>query len=205
MPRKPTKAPKFKESLKNAKVTAGSTVIIDCVCEGEPEPDVDWFKDGTLIKDEERFRYLYEKGDIIGLEIKKTIIQDEGEYKCVAFNQSGKAECKCEILVDAVGEIIIGPKDTTCQENETAVFKCKYDGNPRPEVKWFLGKKQIKSGGKYTITNKNQISCLEIDDLDVGDGGYYSVVVSNEAAEEESSVQLTVSKLDRSYLINQQL
>lgn len=96
------KAPKFKESLKNAKVTAGSTVIIDCVCEGEPEPDVDWFKDGTLIKDEERFRYLYEKGDIIGLEIKKTIIQDEGEYKCVAFNQSGKAECKCEILVDGI-------------------------------------------------------------------------------------------------------
>ena len=47
-----------------------------------------------------RFRYLYEKDDVIGLEIRKVEASDEGEYKCVAFNKSGKAECKCNIYVD---------------------------------------------------------------------------------------------------------
>lgn len=61
-------------------------------------------------------------------------------------------------------------------------------------MKWFLGKKQIKSGNKYFISNKNHISTLEIDELTSEDGGYYSVVVSNEAGEDEVTFHLTVSK-----------
>ena len=54
--------------------------------------------------------------------------------------------------------------------------------------------KQIKSGNKYFISNKNHISTLEIDELTSEDGGYYSVVVSNEAGEDEVTFHLTVSK-----------
>lgn len=61
-------------------------------------------------------------------------------------------------------------------------------------MKWFLGKKQIKSGNKYFISNKNNISSLEIDELTSEDGGYYSVVVSNEAGEDEVTFHLKVSK-----------
>ena len=37
---------------------------------------------------------------MVGLEIKKIRLEDEGEYTCVASNRSGTAECKCEILVN---------------------------------------------------------------------------------------------------------
>ncbi|XP_065655917.1 myosin light chain kinase, smooth muscle isoform X2 [Hydra vulgaris] len=99
MPNKP-RAPVFIEKLQNLEVTVGKTAIIDCVCEGEPEPDVDWYFEGNLIKDAGRFRYLFEKDDVIGLEIKKVTVEDEGEYKCVAFNKSGEVSCKCELLVN---------------------------------------------------------------------------------------------------------
>jgi len=100
MPKKNPKPPKFVEKLQNVEVNVGKTVIIDCVCEGEPEPDCDWYFEGKLIKDEGRYRYLFEKDDIIGLEIRKVQADDEGEYKVVAFNKSGEVESKCEVLVN---------------------------------------------------------------------------------------------------------
>ncbi|XP_057303439.1 myosin light chain kinase, smooth muscle-like isoform X2 [Hydractinia symbiolongicarpus] len=100
MPKKTPQAPKFVEKLENIEVNVGKTAIIDCVCTGEPEPDCDWFFEEKPIKDEGRFRYLFEKDDVIGLEIKKVTAEDEGEYKCVAFNKSGEVESKCTILVN---------------------------------------------------------------------------------------------------------
>lgn len=99
MPKK-AKAPVFVEKLQNVEVSVGKTAIIDCVCEGEPEPDVDWFFEGKAVKDSGRFRYLYEKDDVVGLEIKKVELSDEGEYKIVCFNKSGEVSCKCELLVN---------------------------------------------------------------------------------------------------------
>lgn len=101
MPKKNPKKPVFVEALpKTLEVKAGKTAIIDCVCEGEPEPDVDWFFEGKAVKDEGRYRYLFEKDDVIGLEIKKVTAADEGEYKLVAFNKSGKISAVCELLVN---------------------------------------------------------------------------------------------------------
>lgn len=117
-------------------------------------------------------------------------------YQCTKYIsciQNYWAQRKLIFFV-AAGKIIVGPRDSTYEENQTAVFKCKYHGNPHPEMKWFLGKKQIKSGNKYFISNKNHISTLEIDELTSEDGGYYSVVVSNEAGEDEVTFHLTVSK-----------
>lgn len=49
-----------------------------------------------------RFRYLYEREDVVGLEIRQITVEDEGEYKCVAVNKYGRAESRCEILVNGM-------------------------------------------------------------------------------------------------------
>lgn len=113
MPKKPPQAPKFVEKLENIEVNVGKTAIIDCVCSGEPEPDCDWFFEEKPIKDEGRFRYLFEKDDVIGLEIKKVTAEDEGEYKCVAFNKSGEVESKCTILVNDPDKKKAAKKEST--------------------------------------------------------------------------------------------
>ena len=40
------------------------------------------------------------------------------------------------------------PRDSTYRENETATFKCKYDGNPRPEVSKYHA---YKIGKMYSV------------------------------------------------------
>eukprot|EP00111_Clytia_hemisphaerica_P006421 TCONS_00018663-protein len=102
-PKKPAgKPPKFVEPLDSKfEVDEGKTLIIDCVCEGSPEPDVDWYFQGKIVKDEGRYKYFFEKGNVIGLEVAKATPADAGEYKCVCFNDSGKEESKTTVSVKA--------------------------------------------------------------------------------------------------------
>ena len=49
-------APKFTRQLKSEyKVDAGETILMDCVVGGEPEPDVDWYINGQMVRDEGRY------------------------------------------------------------------------------------------------------------------------------------------------------
>ena len=74
----------------------------------------------------------------------------------------------------------------------TATFKCKYDGNPRPDVKWFKGSKQIKDADKYVLTNKSQVATLEIDDVGPEDEGDYKIVVGNEYGDTSETFTLSI-------------
>ena len=47
-------APKFVEKLQDVEVTAGKKAIIDCVVEGEPEPDIKWTFEGQALKESDR-------------------------------------------------------------------------------------------------------------------------------------------------------
>jgi len=115
----------------------GKTIILDCVCEAEPEPDIDWLFNGKIVRDQGRFRYMFERGNVIGLEIKEITPDDEGEYECMAFNDSGEISCKCTLTVT----------DPTKKE-ETSFAK------PGEKNK---GDKRKKSGKKKTRGNKKKM------------------------------------------------
>ncbi len=95
-------------------------------------------------------------------------------------------------MILAPGKIVEAPESCNLKPGATATFKCKYDGNPRPDAKWFKGKKQIKDADRYILTNKNQVATLEIDDVNDEDDGEYKVVVSNEYGDAEHSFNLSV-------------
>ena len=47
-----TEPPKFVDPLDDKySVDEDKSLIIDCVCEGDPEPDVDWYFQGKIVKD----------------------------------------------------------------------------------------------------------------------------------------------------------
>jgi len=92
-------------------VDEDKSLIIDCVCEGDPEPDVDWYFQGKIVKDGGRYKYFFEKGNVIGLEVSKMTPADAGEYKCVCFNASGKEESKTTISVKEKPKEVAKPKE----------------------------------------------------------------------------------------------
>lgn len=193
MPKKPA-APKFEEKLKDTEVTEGKTIALECVVSGEPEPDIDWTFEGKIVKEGGRFKYFFDDNDVVGLEIKRVTADDEGFYECIAKNASGKATSKCELLVNAPGRIVEAPVSANdLTPGKSPKFTCKYDGNPRPDVKWFKGSKQIKDADRYILSNKNQAGTLEIDDVSADDEGEYRVVVSNEYGDDEATFKLSLA------------
>jgi len=70
MPKK-SAAPKFVEKLLDVEIIAGKKAVIDCVVEGEPEPDIKWTFEGQPLKESDRIKFFFDKDDVVGLEIKK--------------------------------------------------------------------------------------------------------------------------------------
>ena len=93
----------------------------------------------------------------------------------------------------APGKIVSAPEDANLKPGATATFKCKYDGNPRPDVKWYKGSKQIKDADRYILTNKSQVATLEVDDVNASDDGEYRVLVTNEYGDAEHNFNLSVA------------
>ena len=174
------KTPTFVEKLKNLEAHVGKTIIMDCVCEGEPEPVIDWLFNGRIVRDEGRFRYMFEKGNVVGLEIKEISADDEGEYECMAFNDSGEISCKCTLTVTDPEKSVSKPQPAKGEKN---------NGDKRKKI----GKKKTR-GNKKEMGNKipierdgikyeNPEKYYEFEDEEIGRGRFSVVKVCTKKAD----------------------
>ena len=92
-------SPKFIQPLKSQEVFEGSAAKFEVRITGEPEPDVEWFKDEQPVEEGGNFRIEFDDTDGCVLVINSTRIEDEGVYRCVASNSFGKAISEAELLV----------------------------------------------------------------------------------------------------------
>lgn len=92
-------APKFIQPLKSQEVMEGSPAKLDVRISGEPEPEVEWFKDEQPVEEGSNFRIEFDDTDGCSLIINSSRVEDEGQYKCVASNDLGKAISEAELLV----------------------------------------------------------------------------------------------------------
>lgn len=72
------------------KALIGQTVVLPCVVQGEPSPEVTWFHNGLPVGVK----------NVVPLRIPQASLNDQGTYQCVARNNAGEemSEIKLEIL-----------------------------------------------------------------------------------------------------------
>lgn len=92
-------SPKFIQPLKSQEVFEGSPAKLDVRISGEPEPEIEWFKDQQPIEEGGNFRIEFDDTNGCALIINSTKLKDEGLYRCVASNSFGKAISEAELLV----------------------------------------------------------------------------------------------------------
>lgn len=92
-------SPKFLQPLKSQEVFEGSAAKFEVRISGEPEPDIEWFKDEQPIEEGGNFRIEFDDTDGCVLVINSARLEDEGMYRCVASNSFGKAISEAELLV----------------------------------------------------------------------------------------------------------
>ena len=130
--------PRIKKSGRQQRaVITGDSVTLNChVMEGDPEPNIIWFKDG------QRLDSTQTDGAIMFLERQQTLkilvvqAQHSGIYECRATSAAGDDKFEYEIDVYRPPQIITSTRQVSGVEGTSMTLKCLAEGNPKPEVIW---------------------------------------------------------------------
>ena len=186
---KPTNfAPEFTQPLKSAKVSQGSQVKLTCELLASPEPIIEWFKDGNRLQASKRIKMAFD-GQSASVSLMEAKLEDEGDYKCVARNESGSASSTAELLIkkEATKPIFKETmKDVEVSEEEEGRFDVRVSGRPVPMVEWFKGSTKIEDAGKFILIDdevEEDLFSLIIETVTPDDVGSYTCKASNEAGQ----------------------
>ncbi|XP_033331754.2 vascular endothelial growth factor receptor 1 [Megalopta genalis] len=98
---KATRAPIFTDTnLNKENMIVDKKVYLKCFADGMPKPNITWFKDGTQLTSNERYK-IYKKDQ--ALEIQYPEESDSGEYMCRVQNRIGKVEARQRVTIKGKG------------------------------------------------------------------------------------------------------
>ncbi|KAF9812361.1 hypothetical protein SFRURICE_005472 [Spodoptera frugiperda] len=145
----------------------GDVTMFYCIYGGTPLGFVTWYKDGKEIDAKPGDRVTdHNRTSGKRLLIKETLLEDQGEYKCVVGN--GRERRRAPKLSKSA------EKQINVKEGQDVAIPCQVTGLPEPKISWTynakaLGERAIYKDGVLTIKNAKK-----------GDTGYYGCKAENE-------------------------
>lgn len=91
--------PVITQGLNELTIRDGESARLECFVEGNPKPNVVWFREATLIQPSPDFMQFNEE-NLFSLVIREVFPEDTGRYTMVAKNAYGSATCSTEIMVE---------------------------------------------------------------------------------------------------------
>lgn len=82
--------------------------------------------------------------------------------------------------------------DIDASEGRTITLECEVTGNPKPEIQWFKGGKEIYPNIKYSISNDGDKYVLTINNASPDDQDEYIVKARNKSGSKSSKANVTV-------------
>ncbi|XP_058503955.1 myelin-associated glycoprotein-like isoform X1 [Solea solea] len=110
-------------------VLEGTTLALHCSTQGSPAPTLTWLKDGELIG-------TITADELSVLQIIDITPQGDGQYRCLAENEHGRASSSFNITVEYAPVLLEESKCTVIREGVQCV--CMATGNPEPTIEFYL-------------------------------------------------------------------
>ncbi|XP_070997728.1 myelin-associated glycoprotein-like isoform X1 [Oncorhynchus clarkii lewisi] len=124
-------------------ILEGSSISLQCSTQGNPTPTLTWLKDGELVG-------TITAAEVSVLELLKLTPQGDGQYRCLAENEHGRASSSLNITVEYAPVLLDESKCTVVREGVQCV--CMATGNPEPIIEFYLPDKNITvndTDGRY--------------------------------------------------------
>uniref|UniRef100_A0A8C7NPM0 Striated muscle enriched protein kinase a n=1 Tax=Oncorhynchus mykiss TaxID=8022 RepID=A0A8C7NPM0_ONCMY len=102
--------PKFESIMEDLEIHVGETSRFAVVVEGQPDPDILWYKDDTLLSESSHFTFVYDDTEC-SLVVLNARPEDSGVYTCTAKNLAGQVSCKAELTVHNVRKEVVEPME----------------------------------------------------------------------------------------------
>lgn len=177
----------FLTPLRDQTIQEGDTLTLKCQVNGEPQPELKWYRNGTELKaDGDRCTIRLALDGTATLRLRDAQKSDSGEFRVEAVNPAGKAESKCQVRVLAEDEMPCAPKfiiplkRTEGIPGESCDFNVKVRGIPKPQLIWSL------NGITLNFNNSRFI------EEDLGDGNFRLTI--KEVKEEDFGQILCVAQ-----------
>ncbi|CAJ0587388.1 unnamed protein product, partial [Mesorhabditis spiculigera] len=131
----------------------------------------------------------------------------EYEFQIFAVNDAGFSEplAMDKLVFKAAGggtppEIISPCHDQLGETGRSVTFECEIRGEPRPEIKWMRGMKELVSTSKYTVLNKGTVQTLIIQDVQPDDADEYSCRAVNTKGTRTTRANLKIKSKPRVFV-----
>ncbi|CAK7291594.1 HMCN2 [Vulpes lagopus] len=150
----------------------GSSVQLDCVVHGVPAPDIRWIKDGLPFRGS-RLRHRLQNGS---LSIRRTEMDDAGQYQCLAENEMGAVEKVVILVLQSAPVFSVKPQDVTVRPREDVALQCQASGEPAPTVEWLRAGQPLRASQRLRTLPDGS---LWLQQVEAGDAGTYECVAHN--------------------------
>ncbi|KAM4748048.1 neuronal cell adhesion molecule isoform 9-T9 [Rhinophrynus dorsalis] len=118
----------------NKTVLRGEVLLLECIAEGLPTPEIHWSKEGAELPSNRVFYENFNKT----LKIIDVSEADAGKYKCTGKNILGSTHHIITVIVKAAPYWITAPRNLVLSPGEDGTLMCRANGNPTPSVTWLI-------------------------------------------------------------------
>ncbi|KAM9313222.1 neuronal cell adhesion molecule [Gastrophryne carolinensis] len=115
-------------------VLRGEVLLLECIPEGLPTPEIRWNKEGGELPSGRVFYENYNKT----LKIVDVSEADAGKYRCTAHNIRGFIQHVITVIVRAAPYWITKPRNLVLSPEEDGTLVCRANGNPPPKITWLI-------------------------------------------------------------------
>ncbi|XP_071495752.1 uncharacterized protein [Diadema antillarum] len=181
--KEPEEQPVIIIRLNDLEMQPGDRAQFKVKIQGNPQPQVQWFKDSVEIHSDTRIE-ITQTGEHHMLAIPKVEPSDSGTYSVVATNPRGRDVSAATLVIDVPKTPTAAPHfvqtfgNRRCFEGESLVFECRITGDPKPVVSWFKDGVRVEQG-VFSITEEGEIHRLEIQEVFDEDAGVYECRAKN--------------------------
>nr|XP_037877238.1 muscle M-line assembly protein unc-89-like isoform X3 [Bombyx mori] len=200
------KAPRFpkKPTIRQE----GDLLIMECVLEAYPVPDITWFHGDREIKDGPKMKMSRKATGKdtfnLTLEILSPSKEDGGNYRCNAFNLFGESNANIALNFQGGDDengfapsFVEKPRIIPNEDGTLITMRCVCKAKPAAEVSWYRGTTVIKASSKIEIkSSKIEEDVYELFLLltnpTAADGGAYRCHVKNEFGESNANINLNI-------------
>nr|XP_012807460.2 hemicentin-2 [Jaculus jaculus] len=166
------------------KVLAGEALDLNCVAEGNPEPQLSWSKDGVALQSGEP------QGSIRFTAIKTA---DAGTFRCEASSSAGLDAWELELRVLEPPHWGANETNSLLERvaGENASLPCPAQGTPKPQITWRRGPSSEPLSGRPGVVVLEEGS-LFLSSVSPTDSGEYECQATNEAGSAAKRARLVV-------------
>lgn len=76
---------------------------------------------------------------------------------------------------------------------QPASLRCRVEGDPFPDIEWFVDDDKIKKGGRFDFLSNGDLVTLKISETSAEDEGEYKCTAKNENGMATTSAELIVN------------